>query len=241
MFPRHTKSIFCILLIVFLPCGWFLRCRLAGVLLPRAAPLQSGGCPMLSRAAPLLSGGCYFLSRTVPLLSVWQVSFFVKGCSASVRQVFSTALRSCYPSDEGDQKVFCSPSSGLPNPRRLTSATPIRGISRPGAVPSGLFSQPRRSWPAFPYAKIINALQINPLDIDVSGYIIDTLRVMILGPCQEVPLKRGLDSHYSSEDNRKILSFSELQLSSGNASLPRGSGFCNQMPHESQKLTAILP
>ena len=31
--------------------------------------------------------------------------------------------------------------SGLPNPRRLTSATPIRGISRPGAVPSGLFSQ----------------------------------------------------------------------------------------------------
>ncbi len=43
---------------------------------------------------------------------------------------------------EGDQKVFCSPSSGLPNPRRLTSATPIRGISRPGAVPSGLFSRP---------------------------------------------------------------------------------------------------
>ena len=43
--------------------------------------------------------------------------------------------------EEGDQKVFCSPSSGLPNPRRLTSATPIRGISRPGAVPSGLFSQ----------------------------------------------------------------------------------------------------
>ena len=41
---------------------------------------------------------------------------------------------------EGDQKVFCSPSSGLSNPRRLTSATPIRGISRPGAVPSGLLS-----------------------------------------------------------------------------------------------------
>ena len=44
--------------------------------------------------------------------------------------------------NEGDQKVFCSPSFGLPNPRRLTSATPIRGISRPGAVPSGLFSRP---------------------------------------------------------------------------------------------------
>ena len=42
------------------------------------------------------------------------------------------------PATEGDQKVFCSPSFGLPNPRRLTSATPIRGISRPGAVPSGL-------------------------------------------------------------------------------------------------------
>ena len=48
---------------------------------------------------------------------------------------------------EGDQKVFCSPSSGLPNPRRLTSATPIRGISRPGAVPSGLFSRPSAQYP----------------------------------------------------------------------------------------------
>lgn len=211
MFPRHTKSIFCILLIVFLPCGWFLRCRLAGVLLSRAAPLLSGGCSLL---------------RTAPHLSVWQV--------------FSTALHSCYPSDEGDQKVFCSPSSGLPNPRRLTSAIPIRGISRPGAVPYGLFSRPRRSWPAFPYAKIINALQINPLDIDVSGYIVDTLCVIIHSPCQEVPLKRGLDSLYSSEDNRKSLSFSELQLSSGNTSLPRGSGFCRQMPPELRKLPAIL-
>ena len=72
----------------------------------------------------------------------------------------------------------------------------------------------RRSWPAFSYAKIINALQINPLDSDVSGYIIDTLCVMILSPCQEVPLKRGLDSLNSSEDSRKNLSFSKLQLSS---------------------------
>ena len=83
----------------------------------------------------------------------------------------------------------------------------------------------RRSWSAFTYAKIINALQINPLDIDVSGYIIDTLCVMILSPCQEVPLKRGLDSLYSSEANRKSLSISGLRLSSGNTSLPRGSGF----------------
>ena len=98
----------------------------------------------------------------------------------------------------------------------------------------------RRSWPASPYAKIINALQINPLDIDVSDYIIDTLCVMILSPCQEVPLKRGLDSLYSSEDNRKVLFFSELRLSSGNTSLPRGSGFCRQMPPELRKLTAIL-
>ena len=173
--------------------------------------------------------------------SVRQVFFFVKNCSASVWQVFSTALRICYPSDEGDQKAFCSPSSGLPNPRRLTSAIPIRGISRPGAVPYGLFSRPRRSWPAFPYAKIINALQINPLDSDASGYIIDTLCVMILSPCQEVPLKRGLDSLYSSEDNRKSLSFSELLLSSRNTSLPRGSGFCRQMPPELRKLPAILP
>ena len=97
-----------------------------------------------------------------------------------------------------------------------------------------------RSWPAFQYAKIINALQINPLDIDVSDYIIDTLCVMILSPCQEVPLKRGLDSLYSSEDNRKSLSFSELRLPSGNASLPRGSGFCRQMPPELRKLPAIL-
>ena len=47
-----------------------------------------------------------------------------------------------YEKEEGEQKVFCSPSSGHPNPRRLTSATPIRGISRPGAVPSGLLGQP---------------------------------------------------------------------------------------------------
>ena len=47
-----------------------------------------------------------------------------------------------YEKEEGEQKVFCSPSSGLPNPRRLMSATPIRGISRPGAVPSGLFGRP---------------------------------------------------------------------------------------------------
>ena len=98
----------------------------------------------------------------------------------------------------------------------------------------------RRSWPASPYAKIINALQINPLDSDASGYIVDTLRVMILGPCQEVPLKRGLDSRYPSEDNRKSLSLSELQLSFGNAGLPRGSGFCRQMPPELRKLPAIL-
>ena len=41
--------------------------------------------------------------------------------------------------EEGDQKVFCSPSSGLPNPRRLMSATPIRGISRPRRGPFGTF------------------------------------------------------------------------------------------------------
>lgn len=62
-------------------------------------------------------------------------------------------------------------------------------------------------------AKIINALQINPLDIDASDYIIDTLRVMALCSCQEVPLKRGLDSLYFSENSRKVLSLSELQLS----------------------------
>ena len=227
MFPRHTKSIFCILLIVFLPCGWFLRYRLAGVFCQELLRFCLAGvlcCQGLLRFCQ--SGGCSMLSRAAPLLSVWQV--------------FSTALRSCYPGDEGDQKAFCSPSSGLPNPLRLTSATPIRGISRHGAVPSGLFSRPRRSWPAFQYAKIINALQINPLDIDASGYIIDTLCVMILSPCQEVHLKRGLDSLYSSEDNRKSLSFSELQLSSGNTSLPRGSGFCLQMPPELRKLPAIL-
>ena len=43
------------------------------------------------------------------------------------------------PATEGDQKVFCSPSFGLPNPRRLTSATPIRGISRPRRGPFGTF------------------------------------------------------------------------------------------------------
>ena len=40
---------------------------------------------------------------------------------------------------EGEQKVFCSPSFGLSNPRRLTSATPIRGISRPRRGPFGTF------------------------------------------------------------------------------------------------------
>ena len=122
MFPRHTKSIFCILLIVFLPCGWFLRCRLAGVFcqeLFRFCLADVLFCQELFRFC--LSGRCSLLSKAAPLLSVWRV--------------FSTALRSCYPSDEGDQKAFCSPSSGLPNPRRLTSAIPIRGISRPGAVP----------------------------------------------------------------------------------------------------------
>ena len=81
-------------------------------------------------------------------------------------------------------------------------------------------------------AKIINALQINPLDIDASGYIIDTLRVIVFRSCQEVPLKRGLDSLHFSENSRKSLSFSELQLSFRNAGLPRGSGFCRQMPPE---------
>ena len=89
-------------------------------------------------------------------------------------------------------------------------------------------------------AKIINALQIDPLDIEVSSYIIDTLHVIVFRSCQEVPLKRGLDSLYSSEDNRKSLSFSELRVSSGNTCLPRGSGFCRQMPPELRKLPAIL-
>lgn len=74
-------------------------------------------------------------------------------------------------------------------------------------------SAPRLLRGHYHIAKIINALQINPLDIDVSGYIIDTLCVMILSPCQEVPLKRGLDSLHFSEDSRKGLSLSELQLS----------------------------
>lgn len=43
---------------------------------------------------------------------------------------------------EGDQKIFCSPSYGLPNPRRLTSATPIRGISRLRCGPFGTFGSP---------------------------------------------------------------------------------------------------
>ena len=47
--------------------------------------------------------------------------------------------------NEGDQKVFCSPSFGLPTPPQTTSATSISGISRPGAVPSGLLDQPRSS------------------------------------------------------------------------------------------------
>ena len=71
-------------------------------------------------------------------------------------------------------------------------------------------STPRLLRGCYQIAKIINALQINPLDIDVSGYVIDTLCVMIHSPCQEVPLKRGLDSLYFSEDNRKSLSFNEL-------------------------------
>ena len=40
---------------------------------------------------------------------------------------------------EGDQKVFCSPSYGPPNPRRLTSATPIRGTSHLRRGPCGTF------------------------------------------------------------------------------------------------------
>ena len=50
------------------------------------------------------------------------------------------------PATEGDQKVFCSPSFGLPNPRRLTSATPIRGISRPRRGPFGTFGSAPPSW-----------------------------------------------------------------------------------------------
>ena len=66
---------------------------------------------------------------------------------------------------EGDQKVFCSPSSGLPNPRRLTSATTIRGISRPGAVPSGLFSRPpHQGLRAFHRHKAVTARQFLATD-----------------------------------------------------------------------------
>ena len=50
---------------------------------------------------------------------------------------------------EGDQKVFCSPSYGLPNPRRLTSATPIRGISRLRCGPFGTFGSPLLIWYVF--------------------------------------------------------------------------------------------
>lgn len=34
-------------------------------------------------------------------------------------------------------------------------------------------------------AKKVNALQINPLDIDASGYVIDTLRIIVLCSCQD--------------------------------------------------------
>ena len=64
---------------------------------------------------------------------------------------------------------------------------------------------------------------------------------MILSPCQEVPLKRGLDSLYSSEDNRKSLSFSELQLYSGNTGLPRGSGVYTIERGTSAKKMAEIP
>ena len=101
-------------------------------------------------------------------------------------------------------------------------------------------SAPRLLRGCYHIAKIINALQINPLDIDASGYIIDTLRVIVFRSCQEVPLKRGLDSLHFSSISCNILSSSDLRLYSGNASLPRGSGFCRQMPPESQKLTAIF-
>ena len=79
-------------------------------------------------------------------------------------------------------------------------------------VSTGVFA-PRLLRGRYHIAKIINALQINPLDSDVSGYIIDTLRVIVFRSCQEVPLKRGLDSLHFSEDSRKGLSLSELQLS----------------------------
>lgn len=106
-------------------------------------------------------------------------------------------------------------------------------------VSTGVFT-PRLLRGRYHIAKIINALQINPLDIDVSGYIIDTLRVIALCSCQEVPLKRGLDSLRFTGISCNILSSSDLRLSFRNTSLPRGSGFCRQMPPESQKLTAIL-
>lgn len=74
-------------------------------------------------------------------------------------------------------------------------------------------STPRLLRGCYHIAKIINALQINPLDIDASGYVVDTLRVIAFSSCQEVPLKRGLDSLHFSENSRKGLSLSELQLS----------------------------
>ena len=42
------------------------------------------------------------------------------------------------------KKCFVHPPFGPPNPRRLASATPIRGISRSRAILSGLFSQPHQ-------------------------------------------------------------------------------------------------
>ena len=60
--------------------------------------------------------------------------------ASSVRGTVSARRRANIK--EGDQKVFCSPSYGLPNPRRLTSATPIRGISRLRCGPFGTFGSP---------------------------------------------------------------------------------------------------
>ena len=64
----------------------------------------------------------------------------VRDAHPKARRTASTRRRANIK--EGDQKVFCSPSYGLPNPRRLTSATPIRGISRLRCGPFGTFGAP---------------------------------------------------------------------------------------------------
>lgn len=43
---------------------------------------------------------------------------------------------------DGEQNTFCSPSFGIPNPHRLASATPVRGISRRWCGPFGTWEQP---------------------------------------------------------------------------------------------------